>query len=69
MVMEIFLFEFLLVGCYILISHRARLSKARQDKMLQAWLDNVMRDAKVRRERVGKHYLRLVVNNEHRVIE
>ena len=66
MIMKIFLFELLLVGCCIFISHRARLSKVQQDKMLQLWLDNVMRDAKERRDRVGEHYLRLVVNNSHR---
>lgn len=63
MVMVIFLFELLLVGCYIIISHRARLSKEKQDKILQLWLDNVMRDAKERRDRVGEHYLRLVDNS------
>jgi len=66
MVMVIFLFELLLVGFYITISHRARLSRERQDKILQLWLDNVMRDAKERRDREGEHYLRLVVNNTDR---
>jgi len=66
MVMEIFLFELLLFGVIISISHRARLSKERQDKMMQHWLNGVMRDAEQRRERVGRHHLRLVVNNKQR---
>jgi hypothetical protein len=66
MVMEIFLFELLLFGVIIFISHRARLSKERQDKMMQYWLNGVMRDAEQRRERVGRHHLKLVVNNKQR---
>lgn len=69
MIMKIFLFEFLLVGCYIFITHRARLSADRERKILQCWLDNVMRDAEQHRERAGKHYLQLVVNNQRGVIE
>ena len=69
MIMKLFLLELVLIGSCIFINHRARLSVARENKMLQCWLDNVMRDAEKHRERVGKHYLRLVVNNEHRVIE
>ena len=69
MIVKIFLLELVLIGCCIFISHRARLSAARENKMLQFWLDNVTRDAEEHRERVGKHYLQLVVNNEHRVIE
>jgi hypothetical protein len=66
MVMEIFLFELLLFGVIIFIGHRARLSKERQDKMMQYWLNGVMRDAEQRRERVGRHHLKLVVNNKQR---
>ena len=64
MVMEILLFE-LVFGCCIFIVHRARLSRYQERRVLQCWLDNVMRDAGRRRERVGKHYLRLVDSNKH----
>jgi hypothetical protein len=69
MIMKLFLLELVLVGSCIFISHRARLSSDRERKLLQCWLDNVMRDAEQHRERAGKHYLQLVVNNQQGVIE
>ena len=68
MVMEIFLFE-VVFGCCISIFHRACLSRHQEKRVLQCWLDNVMRDAEQHRERAGKHYLRLVVSNQRGVIE
>ena len=53
MVTEIFLLEFVLVGCFIIISHSAFVSRQQEKRMLQFWLDKVMRDAEQHRERVG----------------
>ena len=56
MVMEIFLLELLLVGCFIIIRDRACMSSEQEKRMLQFWLDKVMRDAEQHRERVGNQY-------------
>lgn len=69
MVTEIFLLEFVLAGCFIIISHRAFVSKQQEKRMLQDWLDNVMRDAEQHRERVGNHCLRMIDSNKRGAIE
>ena len=69
MVTEIFLLEVVLAGCFIIISHRAFVSKQQEKRMLQDWLDNVMRDAEQHRERVGNHCLRMIDNNKRGAIE
>ena len=69
MVTEIFLLEFVLAGCFIIISHRAFVSRQQEKRMLQDWLDNVMRDAEQHRERVGNHCLRMIDSNKRGAIE
>ena len=69
MVVEILLFELVFGCCCIFIFHRACFSKHQEKRVLQCWLDNVTRDAEQHRERVGKHYLRLVECNKRGAIE
>lgn len=69
MVMEILLFELVFGCCCIFIVHRARLSRCQEKRVLQSWLDNVMRDALTHRERVGKHYLKLIVGSKRGAID
>lgn len=66
MIVKIFLYELLLAICCIFISHRARFSRVDESRVYQAWLDNMMRDAELCRDRVGKRYLKLVVNDTPR---
>lgn len=69
MVMEIFLLELVLVGCFIIIRHRACMSSEQEKRMLQSWLDKVTSDAEQHRERSGKNRLRMIDINKRGAIE